>query len=222
MNIKAVIFDLDGVITSSSKEHFLAWAKLALELGGTLSDHIMDDVKGRSRMASLDLVLADIGMADQFSSAQKAELADLKNQYYIDMISKFDARNLEPGATALFEFLKKHGVKIALGSVSKNAPMLLDNMKITGYFDYIVDPAAVKNAKPAPDIFINAADHFGFEHRLCVGIEDAPAGIAAIKSAGMFAVGIGDNELLSEADIVYPALKDVDISSIDHLITKLS
>lgn len=218
MNIKAVIFDLDGVITSSSKEHFLAWSTLARELNGTLSDHIMDDVKGRSRMASLNLVLADLGMADSFTPAQKAELADRKNQYYIDMISKFNPCNLEPGAVELFEYLKCSGVKIALGSVSKNALMLLDNMQITGYFDYIVDPAAVKNAKPAPDIFLNAADYFGFDHKLCVGIEDAPAGITAIKSAGMFAVGIGEKKLLSKADIVCQKLKDVDIDYIDGLI----
>lgn len=218
MIIKAVIFDLDGVITSSSKEHFLAWTKLAGELHGTLSEHIMDDVKGRSRMASLDLVLADLGMADKFTSAQKAELADRKNQYYIHMISKFDPSNLEPGAVELFEYLKCSRVKIALGSVSKNALLLLNNMKITNYFDHIVDSAAVKNAKPAPDIFLNAADHFGFDHRLCVGIEDAPAGITAIKSAGMFAVGIGDKKLLSKADIVCQQLKDVDIDYIDGLI----
>lgn len=218
MNIKAVIFDLDGVITSSSKEHFLAWAKLAHDLGGNLSDHIMDEVKGRSRMASLDLVLEDIKMAEKFSAEQKKQLADRKNRYYIDMISKFNPSNLEIGAIDLFEYLIKNSVKIALGSVSKNARMLLDNMKITDYFDYIVDPENVKSAKPAPDIFLNAADYFGFEHRFCVGIEDATAGIAAIKSAGMFAVGIGDKDLLTEADIVYRALQDVDIAYIDSII----
>jgi beta-phosphoglucomutase len=160
-------------------------------------------------------VLADIGMTDKFTSDQKNELAKRKNQYYIDMISKFSPSNLEPGAIELFEFLKSKGVKIALGSVSKNGPMLLNNMKITGYFDYIVDPAAVKNAKPAPDIFLNAADYFGFEHKLCVGIEDAPAGITAIKSAEMFAVGIGDKELLKKADMIYQALKEV-LSRCNH------
>ncbi len=220
MNIKAVVFDLDGVITTSSKEHFLAWSKLARELGGTLSEHIMDDVKGCSRMASLNLVLADIGMADSFTSAQKIELADRKNHYYADMISKFNPSNIEPGAVELFEYFKDNGVKIALGSVSKNAPMLLNNMKITGYFDYVVDPTVVKNAKPAPDIFLNAANYFGYKPMLCVGIEDAPAGIAAIKSAGMLAVGIGDKKLLSEAVIVYQTLKDVDIAYIDRLLAK--
>lgn len=218
MNIKAVIFDLDGVLTSSSQEHFLAWAELANRLGRKLSPGIYDKVKGISRMESLELVLEDIGMSSRFSAKEKEELAQQKNSIYVDMISRFDERNLAPGAIELFELLKRNGIKIALGSVSKNSGILLKNMKILDYFDYIADPASVKNAKPAPDIFLAASKHFSFDSKSCVGVEDAPAGITAIKAAGMFAVGIGDKELLKGADIVYDSLCDVDIAFIDRLL----
>jgi beta-phosphoglucomutase len=218
MQLKAVVFDLDGVITSSSREHFLAWAALARRLGRTLSPYVYDEVKGRSRMASLDIVLHDIGMAERFSESEKKALADEKNRIYAGMISKFDEGNLAPGATALFGLLKENGVRIALGSVSRNARMLLINMKIAGWFDYIADPDAIANPKPAPDIFIAAPRYFGFAPELCLGIEDAPAGIEAIKAAGMYAVGIGDEKALAGADIVYRELRDVDIFRIDKEI----
>lgn len=220
MNIKAVVFDLDGVLTSSSREHYLAWAELARSMGKTLSPAVYDKVKGISRMESLEIVLADTGMSGAFSDSVKAELADKKNRIYVDMISRFDESNLAPGAKELFEFLKRNDIKIALGSVSKNSRMLLVNMGISGYFDYVVDPALIKRAKPAPDIFLDAARHFSLDCSLCVGIEDAPAGITAIKSAGMFAVGIGGKALLAEADIVYERLEDVDMTLIDSLITQ--
>ncbi len=218
MHIREVIFDLDGVLTTSSREHFLAWAKLAGQLGATLSVQVFDAVRGRSRMESLDIVLSDIGMSGRFNDAEKRALAEKKNRIYVDLISRFDERNLEPGALDLFALLRKNSIRIALGSVSENARLLLDRMKITDRFDYIVDPAAVRHAKPAPDIFLNAADHFGFAHPLCVGIEDAQAGVQAIKAAGMFAVGIGNERFLAEADIVCASLRDVDIFRIDRMI----
>ena len=221
MNIKAVIFDLDGVLTSSSREHFLAWAELAKRLGHKLSGHVFEDVKGISRMKSLDIVLKDIGMADKFPENEKIRLASLKNDIYVDMISKFDESNLAPGAAKLLELLKQNKIIIALASASKNSRMLLENMKIIGYFDYIADPSAVKNPKPAPDIFLDAAKHFSIEDRYCVGIEDAPAGITAIKAAGMFAVGIGNSEILSGADIVFRGLDKVDLLRIDRLAGQL-
>jgi beta-phosphoglucomutase len=165
MNIKAVMVDLDGVLTSSSREHFLAWAELAHRLGHKLSPSVYDKVKGISRMESLDIVLADIGMSGRFSDKEKAELAKQKNDIYVGMISRFTESNLAAGAVELFEFLKRKDIKVALGSVSKNSGTLLKNMNISEYFDYTADPATVKNAKPAPDIFLAAADHFSFDHR---------------------------------------------------------
>lgn len=219
MNIRAVIFDLDGVITSSSREHYLAWTELARRLGATLSERVFTDVKGRSRMDSLDIVLADIGMTGRFSEPGKKDLAEQKNRIYVELISQFDERNLEPGTLELFALLQANDIRIALGSASNNARLLLGRMGITHWFDYIADPAAVRRAKPAPDIFADAADHFGFAYRLCVGVEDAPAGIRAIKNAGMFAVGIGDAQTLAGADIVCASLRDVDIFTINRTIS---
>lgn len=218
MYIKLVVFDLDGVLTTTSREHFLAWSTLAKHLGHTLSPHVYDDIKGISRMASLDVVLRDIGMTERFSESEKRELAEQKNAIYVDMISKFDETNLATGALELFDLLKSKKVKIALGSVSKNACMLLNSMKIFNMFDYIVNPALVKNAKPAPDIFIEAARYFSLNVERCVGIEDAASGIRAIKSAGMHAVGIGHKGYLQDADIVYEDLKSVDMYYIDKQI----
>lgn len=212
MNLKAVVFDLDGVITSTSTEHFLAWGQLAGRLGATpLSAHVFDDIKGISRLESLDIVLADIGMQTRFTESEKSELGELKNRIYVDMIREFDETNLADGAIELFELLRKSNVRIALGSVSSSGRMLLERMKIIDYFDHIVDPHKVKNAKPAPDIFLSAAQYLEVDCRYCAGIEDAAAGITAIKSSGMFAVGIGEERLLSHADIIYERLKDVDI-----------
>lgn len=216
MFLKAVVFDLDGVITSTSREHFLAWAELAAQLGRKLSPHVYDDIKGISRMASLDIVLCDIGLKGNFSEEEKTRLADRKNSIYSGMISRFDESKLAAGAKELFSLLRKNDVLIALGSVSKNSHMLLRNMKIVQHFDYIVDPVRVKNAKPAPDIFLDAARHFSLDPKYCAGVEDAAAGITAIKSAGMYSVGIGDKDYLCEADIVYGELLDMDIFDIDR------
>ena len=218
MNLKAVVFDLDGVLTSTSTEHYLAWGQIANKLGATLSSHVFDDIKGISRLASLDIVLSDIGMQDRFTVLEKKELGELKKRIYTDMISDFDETNTAEGAVALLEQLKTNDVRIALGSVSSSGRMLLERMKIIGYFDHIVDPCTVKNAKPAPDIFISAARHFSVSSQYCAGVEDAAAGITAIKAAKMFAVGIGEKPLLSHADIIYPKLKDVDIFVIDEQI----
>ncbi len=220
MYVKAVIFDLDGVITSTSEEHFLAWTKLAKEFGRELSPGVFHAVKGISRLESLDIVLGDIGMEKRFTQAEKLCLADRKNAIYVDMISRFDESNLAEGAAELLRLLKKNDIKIALGSVSKNSCMLLKNMKIYDCFDYIVDPSAVKHAKPAPDIFLDAARHFSFNPKYCAGVEDAAAGVQAIKAAGMFAVGIGDKDYLWQADIVYSELKGLDIYEIDEAMSR--
>jgi beta-phosphoglucomutase len=215
MKMKAMIFDMDGVITSSSNEHFLAWKELVKPWGSVLSDHVYDDVKGISRMESLDIVLNDIGKIDAFSPEEKKELADRKNAIYLDMIASFNEKNLFVGTINLLEALKYQGIKIALGSASKNGPMLLKNMGIMSYFDYIVNPANIQHGKPAPDIFLAAAEYFHVNGLSCVGVEDAVAGIRAIKTAGMFAIGIGDKEQLSQADVVYDGLNEIKLKEIE-------
>lgn len=220
--MNAMIFDMDGVITSSSNEHFLAWKELVKPMGYTLSDQVYDDVKGISRMESLDIVLNDIGRRDTFSPEEKTELATKKNKIYLDMIASFNETNLFDGTVELLELLKQKKIKIALGSASKNGPMLLKNMGIIDYFDFIVNPANIKHGKPAPDIFIAAAEYFQVDSATCVGVEDAVAGIQAIKTAGMFAIGIGDENQLNQADVVYDGLKEIKLEAIEERMKEIT
>ena len=208
--IKCVIFDLDGVITSSSDQHFQAWCELAESLGKKLDPGVEVYTRGVSRMKSLEIVLDAIGMGDAFSDGEKEKMAVDKNVRYKELISLFTPDNLEPGIRDLLDELKAKGIKIALGSASKNGPFLLERLGIMPYFDFITNPAEVKHPKPAPDTFLAASYALGFEPCECVGIEDAVAGVKAIKAAGMFAVGIGDKGELSEADIVYSTVRDMD------------
>ena len=220
MDIKAVIFDMDGVITSSSDQHFSAWKSLASGLGFELPDETERLLKGVSRMDSLEVVLRQGKVQNNFTQEEKKLLAEKKNKLYVEMISKFTPDDLLPGVLELFEACKHADIKIALASVSKNSPLLISRLNIGQYFDYIVDPQDIKNGKPAPDIFLKAAAALGVNTKYCVGIEDAAAGIAAIKSAGMVAVGIGSKDELSRADIIYRDCSEVDLSAVNELLCK--
>ncbi|MBN1623153.1 MAG: beta-phosphoglucomutase [Clostridia bacterium] len=218
MKIRAMIFDMDGVLTSSSDEHFAAWRILASDLGFDLPDELEVLTKGVSRMDSLEIILKHGQMQDEFTYEQKNELASSKNEIYMDMISKFTASDLLPGAVQLLEVCKAGNIKVALASASKNGPILMERLGITHYFDYVVNPAEIAHGKPAPDIFLKAAGELGVNPRFCAGIEDAVAGIRSIKAAGMIAVGIGDTDELSEADIVYPDCSVVDLLEINRIM----
>jgi len=221
MKAAAYIFDMDGVITSSSKQHFLAWKQMAYdEFKLTVSDEVEDLVRGVSRMDSLDIVIKDIGVESSVSDEKKKELAARKNEIYINLISQFDESNLYEGTVTLLKQLKENGVLIALGSASKNSAMLLEKMKIKKYFDYMVDPADIPEGrgKPEPDIFLKAADGLKVPPEKCIGVEDAYSGVTAVKSAGMVAVGIGDACYLNHADIVYSEIGEIDIMQVDTLL----
>lgn len=219
--LQAVIFDMDGVLTETSRQHFMAWKQLANSLGYELADAINEKLKGISRMESLEIVLTHSGMSDRFNQAEKLELSNRKNAIYQALISKFTRDNLFEGALDLLVSLKKDNLKIGLASVSKNAAFLLKAMEIERYFDAIADPAEIKNGKPAPDIFLLAAKNLGVNPKNCIGIEDAYAGIEAIKAAGMMAVGIGSKEALYNCDTVVPELKVLNVRFLRSLIENL-
>jgi beta-phosphoglucomutase len=218
MKTEAIIFDMDGVLTSSSEEHFAAWRILASDLGFELPDELEVLTKGVSRMDSLEIILRHGHMQDAFTYEQKNELASRKNKIYVDMISKFTPSDLLPGAAQLLEDCKAGNIKVALASASKNGPLLMERLGIMHYFDYVVNPAEIAHGKPAPDIFLKAAGELGVNPMFCAGIEDAVAGIRSIKAAGMIAVGIGDPDELSEADIVYPDCSVVDLLEINRIM----
>lgn len=211
---KAVIFDLDGVITDTSIQHFKAWKAIAHMIGVEIDMAFNESLKGVSREDSLKTILKQGGILGKYTEEEMEKLCFCKNEYYKQLISKFSSSNVFEGVVELLEYLKGRGIKIAIGSASRNAPTLIKAMSLEQYIDYIVDPDRVKKGKPAPDIFLDAAEALGVKPSECIGIEDSIAGIKAIKAAGMYAIGIGDRELLKDADIVYRSISDIDYSII--------
>jgi beta-phosphoglucomutase len=210
--IKAFVFDMDGVLTETSEQHYLAWKTLAEKLDISINREFNERLKGVSRMESLDEILKYGGQLDKYSEEEKIEFAIQKNENYKKMIESITEENLFEGVRELFEKLKQRGIKIAIGSASRNAPTLIDNMGIRKYIDYIVNPDEISKGKPAPDTFLKAAKELGFAPSQCIGVEDAIAGVEAIKAAGMYAIGIGDAITLSKADVVYKETKDIVLS----------
>ena len=203
---KAVIFDLDGVITDTAQYHYLAWKALA-ESEGVHFDHAFNEnLKGVDRMGSLNLILA--GSNKTYSMDEKLALAERKNRQYVELIATMSQADLLPGAIEALASVRAAGLKIGLASVSKNAFTVLDRLGIRDRFDYVVDAALIANSKPHPEIFLNAAAALGVAPEDCLGVEDAVAGVASIKSAGMVALGVGSPDVLTQADRVIPSLSE--------------
>ncbi|AOT69300.1 beta-phosphoglucomutase [Geosporobacter ferrireducens] len=212
--IRAVIFDLDGVITETSRQHFQAWKAVAYMIGVEIDSTVNESLKGVSREESLKIILKYGGILDKYSKEEMEKLCFCKNEYYKQLISQFTPANVFEGVVEMFEYLRGKGIKIAIGSASHNAPALISAMALEPYIDYIVDPGDVKRGKPAPDIFLKAASALGVKPSECIGVEDAVAGVEAIKAAGMYAIGIGDAEVLKEADVVFGSIAEIDLGII--------
>lgn len=181
--IKAVIFDLDGVIVSTDDCHYRAWKKMADEEGIYFDRKINNRLRGVSRTASLDIVLE---MADrEYSEDEKQALAEKKNNYYKKLICELTPNDILPGAMETLEELKKNGIKIAIGSSSKNTPIILKQIGLDTYFDAISDGNNITHSKPDPEVFLKAAEMLGVAPNNCMIVEDADAGIEAGKRAGM-------------------------------------
>ncbi|MYM71582.1 beta-phosphoglucomutase [Duganella sp. FT134W] len=208
---KAVIFDLDGVITDTAHYHYLAWKQLA-ESQGVHFDHAFNEnLKGIDRMGSLDLILASSSRT--YTPEEKLALADAKNLHYQELIATMSSKDLLPGAVEALDTVRRAGMRIGLASVSKNAFTVLERLGITDKFDYVVDAATIARGKPDPEIFLKAARELGVAPVDCLGVEDAVAGVASIKSAGMFALGIGHPFVLTEADVVITSLKEFNLAA---------
>ncbi|QFF99148.1 beta-phosphoglucomutase [Psychrobacillus glaciei] len=197
---QAFIYDLDGVITDTAEFHFFAWKKLADGLGVSIDRQFNEQLKGISRMDSLEQILKLNSSLVRFTKEEKVNLANQKNVYYLELIESINSTNILPGIECLLKKNKELNIKVALGSASKNAVQVLNQLGLTKYFDFIVDASKVKKGKPNPETFTTAADHLGIPYSSCIGIEDAAAGIEAINEANMFSVGVGTIEHLSHAD----------------------
>ena len=204
-SIKACIFDLDGVVVDTAKYHYLAWKRLASEMGYEFLEKDNERLKGVSRMDSLNILLELAGI--RLDAQEKVRLADKKNQWYLEYIRKMTPDEILPGAKELLEELRLHNIKVALGSASKNAPLILERIGLANHFDAILDGNSVSVAKPAPDIFLVAAKALVELPEHCIVFEDAEAGIDAAISAGMRCVGIGSPDNLGRANLVIPNLK---------------
>ncbi len=216
MKNKAIIFDLDGVIVDTAKYHFIAWKKIADELGIPFSQKENELLKGVSRVKSLDIILAWDNR--QISDAKKEELLTQKNQHYLKLIMRLQPEDMLPGIQELLRTLKHEKIPFALGSASKNARKILKALKIEDLFTAIVDGNDVSKAKPDPEVFLLAAKKMNKAPENCIVIEDAQAGIEAAKNAGMYSIGIGDEQILAQADIVLPETKYLNLKLIKDLL----
>ncbi len=203
---KAVVFDLDGVITDTARFHHLAWKRLADTLGIGFDDELAESLKGIDRRMSLTMILEKGGVT--LEPAEFDRLADMKNVWYKELIGTMTRDDLLPGALETLEAVRAAGLKVGLASVSQNAPAILERLGIADLFDAVVDARLLKRGKPDPEIFLKAAAQLGVEPADCLGVEDAVAGVASIKGAGMAALGIGRPSVLTEADAVIPGLDD--------------
>ncbi len=200
MNINACIFDLDGVIVDTAKYHYLAWRRLAGELGFDFSPEQNEQLKGVSRLQSLEILLNLGGI--HLSESEKNEAAQRKNAWYVESISAITPDEILPGVINFLTDLQSNKIKIALGSASKNAGLILQRLKLMEYFEAMVDGNDISKAKPDPEIFLLAAEELKTKPSECIVFEDAQAGIEAAKNAGMRSIGVGDPEKLEIADLV--------------------
>lgn len=213
--IQACIFDLDGVIVDTAVYHYQAWKRLANELGFDFTEAQNERLKGISRMRSLELILEWGGIHK--TAAEQQELATRKNEWYVEMINRMTPQEILPGAKEFLEQVRSAGLKTALGSASKNSSTILERTALLPLFDAIVDGNTVTASKPDPEVFLKGAAALSIAADHCVVFEDAIAGIAAAKAAGMKAVGIGDRDTLAGADIVVPGLKFMSIEKLNTL-----
>ena len=218
MNRKGFIFDLDGVIVDTAKYHFLAWKKLANQLGYEFTKEQNELFKGVSRKRCLEILL-DIGNIEATQEQFDTWMVE-KNIDYLEYIENLDESEILPDVPKVLQFLKENNIPIALGSASKNAQPILEKVKLLHYFDTIVDGNSVKKAKPNPEVFLLAAKQLGVKSKDCVVFEDAVAGIEAANSAKMISIGIGDKKVLHEAQFNFTDFTEISTDFIIELINR--
>jgi beta-phosphoglucomutase len=209
---RAIIFDLDGVITDTARYHYLAWKRLAEGLGVPFDEAFNEGLKGVDRMGSLDLILRRGGLDPD--AAERQRLADQKNDDYRQLVATMTRADVLPGALEALEAARRLGLKVGLASVSKNAGTILERLEITGFFDVVADANLIRRGKPDPEIFLTVAEQMGIAPADCIGVEDAAVGVQAIKAAGMVAIGVGDPVILAQADRVVPSLVGFDLAAL--------
>ena len=199
-NIKACIFDLDGVIVDTAHYHFLAWKRLADELNIKFTENDNERLKGVSRLHSMDILLDIGGM--KMEPEQRESLANKKNVWFVEFIEQMKPSDIFPGVRLLIEELRQNGLKIGLASSSKNANTVIKLLRIKEMFDVVVDGTMITHSKPDPEIFLLAAKLLGIPPHHCLVFEDAESGVEAAVAAGMKCIGVGDAYRLKEANLI--------------------
>ncbi len=215
--IKACLFDLDGVIVDTAIFHYQAWKRLANELGFDLSEAENEQLKGISRMESLDILLGLGNKLQAFTQEEKETFAAKKNEWYRELIMKITPDDLLPGSVAYITQLRNKGYKIALGSASKNAQTILQQLQITDLFDAVIDGTCIQHSKPHPEVFLKGAEALHCHPIECVVFEDAQSGIEAALAGGMKAIGVGEPKQLHKAHQVIPDLAHASIELIETI-----
>lgn len=191
MDIKGIIFDLDGVIVFTDHYHYLAWKKIADEMGIYFDETINNRLRGVSRIESLEIILENYH-GEALSGEEKVELAEKKNNFYRELLKEMTPESVAPEVRTTLQTLRERGYKLSIGSSSKNTKTILERVRLTDAFDTISDGTNITRSKPDPEVFLKAAQFLGLAAENCAVIEDAFAGIDAACAAGMVSVGIGD------------------------------
>ena len=207
--IKAVIFDLDGVIVSTDECHYKAWKKMADEEDMYFDKEINNRLRGVSRADSLEIILERA--EKEYSKLEKEQMSERKNNYYKEFIAGLTPDDILPGAMKTLEELKSNGIKIAIGSSSKNTPIILKQIGLDNYFDAVSDGNNISKSKPDPEVFLKAADMLGIPYTECAIVEDADAGVEAGKRAGMKTVAVHGAK---EADVELDDLENLSLYSV--------
>lgn len=210
-NYQGIIFDLDGVICHTDRYHFLAWKQIADQLGINFDDRINDRMRGVSRMDSLEILLEYHG--EPLTAAQKAALAEKKNQLYVGLLQNMGEADLSEEVRKTMDTLRSRGRKLAIGSSSKNTKLILKRLGLTGYFDAVSDGTNITRSKPDPEVFLCAAQYLGLCPGKCLVVEDAKAGILAAKAGGFDSAGLG--EAAAFAFVTYPLQSFSDLLKLD-------
>ena len=215
-SVKACLFDMDGVIVDTAKYHFKAWARLADSLGIPFTEEQNEQLKGVSRVDSLEKILAWGHL--ELNSTKKLELMELKNKWYLDFVEEVNPSEMLPGALDFLQLLKTNGILIGLGSSSKNAVMILEKLGIYDMFSTIIDGSKIHMSKPHPEVFLKGAKELQLQPSEVVVFEDAISGVEAAKAGGFFCYGIGEASILTAADVVINGLHEMNL---DRLYRRL-
>lgn len=187
--IRGIIFDLDGVIVSTDDCHYKAWKRLADEEDICFDHRINERLRGVSRRASLDIILENSGRP--YSDGEKDSLAERKNRYYRELIQSLSEKDILPGIKGLLDYYRSQGLKLAIGSSSKNAPLILDRIKLHDSFDAVIDGNALEKSKPDPEVFLKGARALSLTPQECLVYEDADAGVEAARRGGFPVIRVG-------------------------------